>query len=145
MTKRLKKRKSQGVYVKEKSQIFSLDVMVAVGLFMLAAIMLYYFIGSDKESELNDLVYDEGTQIPELLAAPQNQSLSFVHGGEVDPERLDTFVRMNYNQTREALGIVSDFCFYFEDEQGHVVNLSQGMISYGSEKAQVGSKPCGQW
>ncbi|MFH1182418.1 MAG: hypothetical protein V1702_05650 [Candidatus Woesearchaeota archaeon] len=130
--------------MKEKSQVMSLDVMIAVGLFLLAVIMLYYFVGLGSDSQINDLVFAEAKRIPEMLSSPQNNSLSFIVGGKVDNAKLQSFIRDDYNNTRESLGIISDFCFYFEDENGNVVPISQGIISFGSEKGIVGGKQCGK-
>lgn len=127
-----------------KSQVMSLDVMISVGLFLLAAIMLYYFVGMGSDSQINDLVFDEAKRIPDLLSSPRDDSLSFIVGGKIDNDKLKDFISSDYNNTRQSLGITSDFCLYLEDEEGYIVNLSEGIISYGSGKSTVGGKQCGQ-
>jgi hypothetical protein len=129
----------------DKSQAWSMDAMVAVGLFIFAVMMLYYFIGSGSDAKLNDVVYEEGKAIPELLSSLQNNSLSFIVAGSVDRGKLERFANLSYNETKKSFGLTSDFCIYFEDEAGNLVNISGGLVGIGSEKGRINGKECGKW
>jgi hypothetical protein len=121
-----------------------MDVMVAVGLFIVGVMLLYYFVGVRSESAISEEIAREGEQLPELLSAPQNESLGFITGGKVDREKLQKFANLSYNETRKALGITSDFCIYFEDEEGNIVNISGSQIGIGSGKAKISGIACGK-
>ena len=54
---------------------------------------------------------------------------------------------MNYRDLKGKLGIKNDFCIYFEDEDGNLVNISDlvgiQVAGIGSPNATVSGMMCG--
>jgi len=50
---------------------------------------------------------------------------------------------MEYDDVKESLGIKNDFCLYFEDEQGNIVQVDHISRGIGYNKIHVSGMPCG--
>jgi hypothetical protein len=128
----------------KRGQGWSMDVLVSVGLFVAGLLLLYYFIGERSDTTLPPDIIDEGRQIPELLSTEHNETIGFIDGGKIDREKLEQFANITYNETKKILGVQSDFCIYFEDEEGYIVNVSGPMVGIGSEKGKISGIDCGE-
>ncbi|MBN2454174.1 hypothetical protein JXB11_01375 [Candidatus Woesearchaeota archaeon] len=127
----------------KKAQTWSMDVLFAVGIFVAGILVLYYLIGTGAESGIPREVVEDGKKIPEILSTSQNESIGFLLGGKVNQDKLENFAAMDYNETKKILGVSSDYCIYFEDDEGNVVNVSGSVIGVGSGKGTVGGVICG--
>ena len=48
---------------------------------------------------------------------------------------------MDYDDLKDSMNIKNEFCVYFEDENGNIV---EGIKTIGSDKIEVNGKPCGE-
>lgn len=131
MSKKRKKTKKnyakKGVSkVPSKSQTWSLDVLIAVSVFIAGIIIFFYLITFSGEKGVKDELASESELIPEnLISASENdaKSTTIVIGNKVDPDRLKYLLTKPYNQLKSELGVRSDFCIHFEDENGNIIDL----------------------
>ena len=112
--------------VTSKSQTWSLDVLIAASVFIVGIIIFFYIITTSGDKGVTDILAAESELIPEhLISADENDAddITLVIGNKVDSERLKVLISMDYNQLKSKLGIKSDFCIHFEDEDGNIIDL----------------------
>ncbi|MBI4154001.1 hypothetical protein HY501_01565 [Candidatus Woesearchaeota archaeon] len=71
-----------------------------------------------------------------------NAETSLLSSDQIDIEKLRMLNKMEYGSVKNILGVKSDFCIYFEDATGNIVqidNISQGI---GSDKISINGEPC---
>ncbi len=149
------------INIKKKSEIFSLDVLVAAGIFMIGIILFFYVLThSGKESGVTDLAA-EGERATSMLLGTNSSSAVIVHN-KVEKDNLMKLANLSktvqgYMELKAQLGITSDFCIHFEDENGNLVDIDD---SPGRTRYSIGSPrlnytvfdgtreinmPCGNW
>lgn len=136
-----------------KGQVWSLDLVIGMLVFLLAVGTIYSFLnvrtGKDPtplriESEVVATALTTGTDDPGLKVADQNQ---------LDMNRLGTLAaeaEVNYTQLKRRLGIDHDFCIYLQDEEGNLIyvkdtsgNTYAGIGSRTGELNLTDDTPCG--
>ncbi len=127
----------------KKGQTWSTDALVAVVLFIMAAIMLYYLSGTGSGSKVSDSLQRDSETLPRTLGSEQNSSAAFVKGTKIDTERLAAITNMSYESIKDQLGLDSDFCIYLEDEKGNLIPLD-GKMGVGSPYANLSGKGCNE-
>ncbi|MBI3051063.1 hypothetical protein HYY74_01260 [Candidatus Woesearchaeota archaeon] len=128
-----------------KGQNWSFDAMLAVGIFLLVIISFFYITSKASQGKKLDFFADEAGRIPDIFNKAQNDTLIFmVDGNKVDRERLENFSGLDYRDVKARLGIRSDFCIHFEDEQGNLIfiNETANITGFGSSKAVVSNITC---
>ena len=71
-----------------------------------------------------------------------NAETSLLSSDQIDIDKLRMLNKMEYGSVKNILGVKSDFCIYFEDATGNIVqidNISQGI---GSDKISINGEPC---
>ena len=122
-----KKRKKEVSRVASKSQTWSLDILIAVSVFVVGIIIFFYIVTYTGDGSLAEDLAAESELIPEKLISPDETSaedIVIVIGNKVDDGRLKTFISNDYEEVKSQLGIRSDFCIHFEDEEGNIVDLN---------------------
>ena len=114
----------------KKSQTWSLDIIIAVSVFLIAFTLFYMLISQKPADEVVTVLTEESQVVVKSLESEQ-QETSFIKGNELDEDALEEFKDLDYEKTKAALGIKSDYCIHFEDEEGNIINVS-GMLSVGS-------------
>lgn len=51
---------------------------------------------------------------------------------------------MSYKELKDSLNVENDFCIYFEDENGNLVEVKDGLRSVGSDAIVINGRPCGE-
>lgn len=95
----------------KRGQVWSLDLMVSLVLFLAAiTLLLTYAMNqfSEVEGELNSF-YFEGASATELLLS--ETGVGIMSDGMVNQTRLDSFAGMGYTSMRSSLGVNHDFYF----------------------------------
>ena len=89
-----------------------------------------------SESAANEL-------ISELKVGGSSRSnpVGFIVKDTVDPQLLDHFTSMGYDQIKAELGVESDFVIHFEDESGRAIQLGNKWC-VGSDNTKVNGIPC---
>ena len=135
----------------KKTQTWSTDVLIAAMLFVLIFLTLFYIIGIDTTSRVVTELKSESRLIPLKLMASQrstvNESTVFILDNKVDKARLKELSSMPYSDLKLGLGVKHDFCLYFEDEYGNLINISDdtsdAVMCIGSPNATLNGMPCG--
>jgi hypothetical protein len=124
-----------------KAQTWSTDALVGVALFIIAAILVYYLLGPVKDREQQKNIEDDSKKIPNSLGSDQNFTSTFIYNSKVDEAKLIGVSNLSYESLKNNLGVSSDFCIYFEDENGNLVPIGdkQGL---GSPVANISGKSC---
>lgn len=133
---------------KVKAQTWSFDMLAAIAMFMVIFIlffsMLLYTGTKDTTQELSTDA--------ELLttAVEETQGFKFIENGKVNLEKLEEIRTKDYTQLKFDLGIDADFCIYFVDEEGNLVNINNDLgdpnpqYTIGGGEITVGGTPCGE-
>lgn len=138
------KRKNEVSKVASKSQTWSLDVLIAVSIFVVGIIIFFYIINFTGDGSLAEDLASESELIPEKLISPDESSagdIVIIIGNKVDDDRLRTFISKDYESIKSQLGVRSDFCIHFEDEEGNIVDLNDDpnitQYSFGNPRLNI--------
>ena len=71
-----------------------------------------------------------------------NQRISLLGSEEISIEKLRLLDKMEYNEIKDMMGVKSDFCIYFEDEDGNIVETDDINPGIGSGRIYINGKPC---
>ena len=117
----------------ERAQAWSMDIMVAIVVF-LGVIFVFYSIISDKqESKAKDL-QDDVSKVLKNLNITQNIS------------QIDELLNEDYQQLKRKIRVKNEFCIFFEDENGNIIYVNPNdptQVGIGSEKINISDVPCG--
>ena len=130
-------------YYMKKGQTWSTDAVVAVVIFILAAMVMFYLIGPAAKDRSSDKLQADAKQLPGVLSANQNLTIIFVQGTKVDELKLAQILTLSYENLKSLLGIQSDFCIYFEDDKGNIVPAGNKM-GIGSPLVNFSGKACNE-
>lgn len=126
-----------------KAQTWSTDTVFAVVIFVFLLIFVFSFIGSQQRSQNVKEMQGESAKIPSILGSQEKENLSFIENDKVNKEKLATFANLSYEEIKQKLGLRYDFCIYFEDEEGRIINLTYGRPGLGSPNATLAGLACG--
>ena len=124
----------------KKAQTWSTDAIVAVTLFIFAAIILFYLTGPATTNKQSELLQADADKLPSILSSPQNSTPGFVRSARVDDGKLSRALNQSYDALKNSFGIRSDFCIYFEDDHGNIVPIN-GKIGIGSPLVNFTGQP----
>lgn len=127
----------------KRGQTFSTDALIAVVLFFMAAIMLFYLSEPAADSRQAGKLQRDSESLILALSSEQNTSAVFIKGAKIDTGKLDATVNLSYESLKNQLGVDSDFCVYFEDEQGNIVPI-KGKMGVGSPLANFSGRSCNE-
>lgn len=111
--------------LKIKAQSWSIDIMIGAGIFILGLVIFFYIIEHQSETDKLKELVGEGEKISGVIegSALEKNPCTFVIGNKIDEEKLIECVN-NYNQTKLLLTSKKDFCIFFEDSEGNIINMS---------------------
>lgn len=97
--------------------------------------------GKDQVGKINS---DAANKLISKLTvnSREDDGIAFIVKDTVDPQMLESFANMDYEQVKKHLGISGDFVIHFEDEQGMVIPIGQ-KLCLGSKAATINGVPCG--
>ena len=127
----------------KKGQTFSTDAVIAVVIFILSAMVLFYLMGPAANNRRYENLQSEAQKLPGILSANQNLTIIFVQGTKVDEAKLGQALKLSYDNLKSLLGMESDFCIYFEDDKGNIVP-AQNKIGLGSPLVNFSGKACNE-
>lgn len=105
----------------ERAQVWSVDVLLAVVIFVAVILIFYTTMNRNRTTELQDLEAEAGNLKLEL---EQNYLFGFLIDDEIDEAKFQAFIEnvtYNYTALKEKLGIKGEFCIFFEDSEGNVI------------------------
>lgn len=112
----------------DKSQTFSLDILVALGIFIAGIVIFLLLIGNKAETNTADKLVSDSETLPQRLIAADKYSATnttIVIGNKVENDLLNKTLDRNYSDLKRELEVVSDFCVHFENEYGKLVDLDE--------------------
>jgi len=124
--------------------------MIAALAFVLAFAMFFYAMSIKANIDAFKELKYEGNSLPVMIISSTeatNSTLVFIIRNTVQTERLKRLSDMDYKQAKAMLGLKNNFCIYFEDEKGNLVNISsildKDTAGIGDPDAYVSGIPCG--
>ena len=127
------------------SQAWSLDIMLAIVIFI-GTIFVFYAILSNNPKSSADKLEDDAAKVLENIAS-ENPDLGFIDGIDIDQEKLQDLLSMEYDEIKKQLRVENDFCIFLEDKDGNVIKIDENFAGIGSSNIQIGEdpdiKPCG--
>ena len=129
--------------MKKRSQTVSTDVIFAIMLFLFGFILFFHIISQQESNDLES-IKREGNTLPLKFIGPE-KSTGLIVGNRVDKEKLKQLSDMDYEELKQELNLKYDFCMYFEDEQGNIIDITKetGKFCIGSPDAKLNGIPCG--
>ena len=124
----------------KKAQTWSLDVMIAVGIFIVVVITFFYIIDQTSKTSKTEELTTEGETIPDILISSETgENLSAVVEKKVNEEKIMELANKNYDDLKKELGIKGDFYIHFEDEDGNIIYIDdeEGIVGIGSGEVEI--------
>ena len=125
-----------------KAVLFFLVFLVVV-LFLLDAVIDEQAIYARQAPGSSELTRELAEKVASRLVidSREKDGIAFVVKDTVDPELLEYFTSMDYQEIKAHLGINSEFIIHFEDQNGKVVPMG-GKMCVGSKTARINGVPC---
>lgn len=129
--------------MKRNAQTISTDALIAVALFIIV-ITFFFSLSTDTsdESKVRNL-QSESTKLLGSVSGSKNSTAVFVSGSKVSDSKVTQLANLTYEQLKNELGTNADFCIYFEDEEGNVINVTGNKTGIGNSNVRVGGVACG--
>lgn len=102
-----------------KSQTWSIDILVAVFIFVTIFIIFTGIMASMSDAERQKKLSERGDKITKILST--DNPISFIEGNKIDESRLKSIVG-DYDALEREFDY-SNFCVYFEDENGNIIPI----------------------
>ncbi len=122
--------------IMRKAQTWSLDIMIAILIFIVVVISFFYVINISSEETDTSKLKQEAESIPERIISPNRtedktspDAFETSSGGTIiDDKYIRTLAEKSkteegYEEIRKELGIKGDFYIHFEDEQGNLIYI----------------------
>jgi hypothetical protein len=122
-----------------KAQIWYMDLIIAIGIFLIILIIAFRFLTSDyvTEEKRGSETFFEAEKLSEYLLSPGipedwNETNAVIYGitsgGNIlnlsKLEMLKNISGNDYENAKFRFGINSDFLIYFVDKEGNFINLT---------------------
>ncbi len=123
-----------------------MDLIIAVVVFLLAIGIFAFFTNSNTNTDQSTLKV-ESQIIAEKLTGDESSSL--LNGTSVDETKLETLTTKPYAELKKELGVRSDFCIVFRDQEGNIILIGpDNQVGAGNANLtlEIGEKPftCGE-
>ena len=127
---------------RRKSQAWSVDVILAVVIFMGSFFLYYAIANSDPGSEIAGLKADANSVIKQV--SNEGSALNIVSEQEINLSKIGELKNLNYDDLKSQLRVDGDFCIYIEDEKGNLVLINDSYRGIGSQNINISGVPCSQ-
>lgn len=128
----------------KKSQTWSIDILVAVFIFVAIFIMFTGIMASMSKSEQKQALSEKGQKITKILST--DSPISFIEGNKINDSKLKQIVG-DYDALKTEFDY-DKFCIYLEDENGNLIPIKTDAgdtyNGIGSLNATVNGVKCGQ-
>jgi len=116
---------------------FSFESAVALILVLSVLVVLKSFFTLPESVTRLSLEQDAANVLSQLTNGP----LKFLESDQILEEKIRELSVRNYVELKEMLGIESDFCIFFEDSAGNIIDIEE-VSRMGSDKILVNGLPC---
>jgi len=125
-----------------RGQVWSVDVLLAVVIFVSVILVFYVTMNAKQKQGLNELE----SEVTDLkVALEQDKDFGFIQSNTVDEEKFQAFMdnaTANYTWLKNKLGVKGDFCIFYEDADGHVI-VVDNKPGIGNSSVLIDGYPCG--
>ncbi len=132
----------QVIKFNQKAQTWSVDIILAVVLFM-GAFFLFYVLLSDNTSIIAGNLQDEASIVIKQVSSGDAQ-LRIVDKNEINITKINELKNISYDELKQRLRIQGDFCIFLEDENGNVILINNTYAGIGSPEINISGVPCSQ-
>lgn len=122
----------------KKSQIWSMDTIIATIIFISAITAFAVIISTNYTGNSLENIKSEAKLVPEQLLTSENTQVSILTNNVVDLNKVKELQELNYDELKSLLGVKGNFCLYFETADGQVINLSD-LTGYNGKSVGIGS------
>jgi len=125
------------------SQAFSMDIMIAIVIFIGTAFVFYSIFSENQESKVEDLKEDASKVLKNIVS--EDSGVGIVNGVEVNVTKLENLLGMEYSDIKKKIRINNEFCIFLEDGDGNVIYITTNpdQPGVGSDKINISDIPCG--
>jgi len=124
----------------KKSQSWSIDIILAVVVFMGAFFLFYVLLREGPEAKAKSL-RDEASIVIKQVSS-DGVPINFVYKQQVNASRMNELKNLSYDELKRMLRIEGDFCIYLEDEKGYAIVLNNSYKGIGSGNINISRTPC---
>ncbi|MFH1591319.1 MAG: hypothetical protein ABIC95_05330 [archaeon] len=131
-----------------RGQTWASDLMLAIAIFLVAFIIFFYVLNASRDATDIESLKKEGQTLHlRFVRGISDSNISFIIDNTVDTTTLAGVSTMDYQELKNILGVQHDFCVYFEDHQGYLINISaftgEKPIGIGSSDMLIAGEHCG--
>lgn len=96
--------------------------------------------GENVQAGRESLIKSEAEYITKQLI--DNNDLGA--GSSISESKISELSEMGYLEVKDKLNTDSEFCIYFEDDSGKIIEVADGVQSIGSGDIKINGVPCGE-
>ena len=123
-----------------KSQAWSLDIMLAVVIFLGTIFFFYIILNSSQGNKASELEDEASIVIQGVIS--EDSEFGITDGNEIDIDKLEELLGMDYSEIKTKLRVQNEFCIFFEDNDGNVIYINTDYTGIGSSEISVSDVPC---
>ena len=126
----------------KKSQSWSVDVILAVILFMGSFFLFYGLLSEGPEEKAKNLRNDASVVMKQVSS--EGVPVNFLYRQQVNASRMNELKNLSYGELKEMFRVEGDFCIYLEDESGYVLIINNNYKGIGSPNINISNTPCNE-
>lgn len=126
----------------KKSQSWSVDIILAVVLFMGAFFLFYALLGDNPSARTKNLRDDASSVIKQVSS--EGVSVNILEKQQINLSRMNELKNLSYDELKRMLRVEGDFCIYLEDDKGYVIVLNNSYKGIGSPNINISNTPCNE-
>lgn len=123
-----------------KSQAFSMDIMLAIVIFLGTIFVFYSILTGNNEAKTDELTEEAAIVLDNIVS--DDSEVRITDGIIVNQTKLEELLGMDYSEIKKKIKIKNDFCIFLEDDDGSIIYI-QGQPGIGSDKISISGIPCG--
>lgn len=124
-----------------KAQTWSVDIILAVIIFMGAFFIFYALLYENSGTKVSSLKEEASIIIKQVSAGG---SLRILNKNEINISKVNELKNLSYEELKQRLRVEGDFCIYIEDENGNLVLINNSYKGIGSSSINISGTPCSQ-
>mgnify|MGYP001572098912 CR=1 FL=1 len=126
----------------QKSQTFSMDIILAVIVFAVAAAVFYSLLSGGPSTKAGPLKEEASIVIKQV--ASEESPLSVIINETISTDKLNELKSLSYDELKRRFRIEGDFCIFLEDEEGNIILIDNNYKGIGSPNIDLSGTPCSQ-
>lgn len=135
--------------VLRRGQVWSMDLIIAVIIFLLSIGALYLFTQHRMENNVAKLQIESQVIANKLVS---DRDVMITEDGAINDTKLNKLANTEYHHLKEELGVHDDFCIILRDQNGNLIpvgNETTGpLVGVGSSDLNItvdgGTYKCNQ-